>query len=330
MRPAYKAFGIISPAIYILTVILGGFLRPGYSHLADPVSELTSSGAPNAFLMNILFGLYNLFIIAFGIGVALDGAYRSRKVAACGWALFSVGVLGAVLYFFPQDPMHAPVTAMGIAHIIIAGLSFILMLLTILLFTLEARRREGKHMFCLYSYASFLLLLVSGSGAGLALMQGSDMVGLWERIMAASFLQWLVGFSAYGLSVPGKEEWPQVIQDVGFDFSWDEKKVWGLQEPVTRMPTKDLLWHMDIPFLWEARGTYNLTPREVLEHPELHKKEFERTLRCNLSYPIDIMQQNGRWVILDGLHRLMKARMQGLPTVNVRKIPRTRISEIQK
>lgn len=43
---------------------------------------------------------------------------------------------------------------------------------------------------------------------------------------------------------------PQIIQDVGFDFSWDIEKVWKLNEP-TVVPIDTLLWHFDIPF-WET------------------------------------------------------------------------------
>jgi hypothetical protein len=51
-------------------------------------------------------------------------------------------------------------------------------------------------------------------------------------------------------------------------------------------------------------------------------------LRADLSYPIDIMENKGRWLILDGLHRLVKAYKNGQKTVKVRKIPRERTSEI--
>ena len=33
--------------------------------------------------------------------------------------------------------------------------------------------------------------------------------------------------------------WPQVIKDVGFDFSWDNAKVWQLDVPVIE---KDSAW----------------------------------------------------------------------------------------
>jgi len=53
-------------------------------------------------------------------------------------------------------------------------------------------------------------------------------------------------------------------------------------------------------------------------------------MNADLSYPIDIMENKGRWLILDGLHRLVKAKILGFDKVKVRKIPRTEILKIQK
>lgn len=41
---------------------------------------------------------------------------------------------------------------------------------------------------------------------------------------------------------------PAIIEEVGFDFSWDEKKVWKLDAPVEAMPIEQLAWHFDVPF----------------------------------------------------------------------------------
>ncbi|MCX6716204.1 MAG: ParB N-terminal domain-containing protein [Candidatus Taylorbacteria bacterium] len=126
-----------------------------------------------------------------------------------------------------------------------------------------------------------------------------------------------------------KEEIPKIIRDVGFDFSWSEKKVWILEVPVEEINIDELTWHFDIPFLWE-RGIYNLKPQEVISNSDIHKKEYARTMKADLIHPIDIMENKGRWLILDGLHRLMKASILGMKTIKVRKIPRVDIPKIVK
>ncbi len=123
---------------------------------------------------------------------------------------------------------------------------------------------------------------------------------------------------------------PQIIKDVGFDFDWDTTKVWALKEPTVEMPMNELAWHFDIPF-WSSEGTavYNLSPKEVMEHPDRESTHWRLIQAADTTYPIDIMENKGRWLILDGLHRLAKEYVAGKTTVSVRKIPRSRISEIE-
>jgi hypothetical protein len=126
-----------------------------------------------------------------------------------------------------------------------------------------------------------------------------------------------------------QEEIPQVIKDVGFDFRWDVEKVWALNLPTQTMNINELAWHFNIPFLWEG-GVYNLKPIEVMNNPEKHKVEYQRTIKSDLSHPIDIMENKGRWLILDGLHRLMKASISKVSIVQVRIIPHEYIPQILK
>lgn len=123
---------------------------------------------------------------------------------------------------------------------------------------------------------------------------------------------------------------PKIIEEVGFDFGWSESKVWVLDFSVEEIPLSDLAWHFDIPFWDFLDDNYNLSPNQVVSDPEKYKVEYDRTMKADLSHPIDIMENKGRWLILDGLHRLVKARILGYDKISVRKIPRTEIPKIQK
>lgn len=122
---------------------------------------------------------------------------------------------------------------------------------------------------------------------------------------------------------------PQIIKEVGFDFSWDENKVWQLDVPIEEMSIEELTWHFDIPFLWsKPNGFYDLKPQQVIDHPEQYPEEHERTMQSNTGYPIDIMFWKNHWLILDGLHRLMKQAIEEKSVVLVRKIPESAIGQI--
>lgn len=126
-------------------------------------------------------------------------------------------------------------------------------------------------------------------------------------------------------------EKPDIINEVGFDFHWDVKKVWALDIPATEMDINELVWHFDIPF-WELADTddYNLTPNAVINKEagtHLHREKIEK---ADTSFPIDIMENKGRWLILDGLHRLVKLYENGAEKIMVRIIPREKIPEITR
>ena len=121
---------------------------------------------------------------------------------------------------------------------------------------------------------------------------------------------------------------PKIIEEVGFDFSWSVEKVWTLNVPVEKIDIKKLEWHFEIPFWNTENEYYDLKPNDVINFSENHQEEYDRTMKANLSYPIDIMENKGRWLILDGLHRLVKAKILGKTEIEVRKVPRIEIPNI--
>jgi hypothetical protein len=80
---------------------------------------------------------------------------------------------------------------------------------------------------------------------------------------------------------------------------------------------------LDIPaFGFEGRH-YCLSPREVLRQPYRYAEEYRRVRNADLVFPIEIIWLRGRWVILDGLHRMMKAHEAQQDEIMVRKVPRS-------
>lgn len=124
---------------------------------------------------------------------------------------------------------------------------------------------------------------------------------------------------------------PKEIAEVGFDFDWDVEKVWALDLPTRLVDRQFLEWHLGVKFLWtQPDGYYDLTPREVLENPDAYPKEMKRVEKADLKYPIDYMQWNGRPLILDGLHRLMKCNLLEIDQISVREVPVEFVPQILK
>lgn len=127
-----------------------------------------------------------------------------------------------------------------------------------------------------------------------------------------------------------KKNLPQIIKDVGFDFHWDNEKVWALDLPTKEIPIDDLSWHFDIPFWSENNGFYNLAPKTVLENKDKYADRIERIMVSDISYPLDVMEWKGRLLLLDGLHRLTKHYILGNKKIKVRKVPKEKIPQILK
>jgi hypothetical protein len=51
-------------------------------------------------------------------------------------------------------------------------------------------------------------------------------------------------------------------------------------------------------------------------------------MSANLAHPIHIFRRTNRWVILDGIHRLLKADVLGSETINARKVPESALADI--
>ena len=71
--------GALAPILYIMTVALGGAIRAGYRHIAQAVSELIETGAPNRALLDALFIIYNLLVGLFSFRLIFWASYASRQ-----------------------------------------------------------------------------------------------------------------------------------------------------------------------------------------------------------------------------------------------------------
>jgi len=56
---------------------------------------------------------------------------------------------------------------------------------------------------------------------------------------------------------------------------------------------------------------FQVSPRQVRDDPAGFPDHLRRVLACDLSHPIHLVEHNGRLVVLDGFHRLLKAALEG-------------------
>jgi hypothetical protein len=186
--------GVVAAVWHTLVVLIGGMATPGYSHIGQHVSTLFQSGAPNGTWIAALFAVYNLLILAFGVGVfrlvSDRGAVRRRIGQAGGVAVALTAIAGFMDDVFRQDPIGSPATTAGIIHVAFAGVTSLLTILAIALVAIWALARPDLRGFGWYSVATLGVIAVSGPLAAVATVGLWSTMGLLERIPIVGFVQW--------------------------------------------------------------------------------------------------------------------------------------------
>ncbi len=195
MKKLLMLCGVSAAVIYIGTVLLGGLLRPGYSHISMAISELVADGAPNRALLSSLFLVYNALLSVFGTGLLLKVNSRSR-----GWvsgmigslALLLVGLAGILMEVaFPQEPGGTATTFAGIMHFVMAGIAALGTMVAILMLAFWFKNISALKGYVVYSLISVAVIFLSGGLGAAAMANHSPLFGLIERITIFTFTLWM-------------------------------------------------------------------------------------------------------------------------------------------
>jgi hypothetical protein len=172
--------------------ILGGALRPGYSHISDTVSELLSPGAPNKSLLIVFQISHALLGILFGLGVLqfVRASERATPIGIIGAGMIiAVGVGTVATAVFPQDPFGAPLTFPGKMHnILVFAVLVPFTLLSTLLIGIWLKQAGIFPWFRTYSFITIGASILLAGLAGATL--GSRVMGLTERLAVLAGFQW--------------------------------------------------------------------------------------------------------------------------------------------
>ncbi|MET7279958.1 hypothetical protein ABZS29_17110 [Kribbella sp. NPDC005582] len=100
---------------------------------------------------------------------------------------------------------------------------------------------------------------------------------------------------------------PEELRSVFPPTSWQLEKLWALDLKVEPIEVADLVWMFELP-LWQLDGErFKVTPSQVAETPMNFRPHYQRVMDADLDFPINLVAYRGRLVVLDGVHRLLKA-----------------------
>jgi hypothetical membrane protein len=172
------------------------FLRPELSVLHSAESDYGSAGA-YGWLMDANFVLRGLFGVAVVEALARSAPPRLRPRLRPGLALLGLWSLAsALLAFLPDDPVGTPLHGVGRAHLALAALAFVGVLLGTRLTTRALAADEAwralRPLLAVLSWGALVPALLLAH----ARLRPESLGGLYEKLFLALELAWL--FAAAG------------------------------------------------------------------------------------------------------------------------------------
>ena len=177
--------GVIGTAAYFLHVVVGKMNYPGYSSLAQAISDLTAADSPSREIASAFSTIYGLFTVTamtllcvffqnrvnkvFRMGIYLFAIMQ--WVTAVGYTLFSLSTSGYAGMF--QDVMHVVVT---VAVVLLSIASMILLAVGAI--------KSGAHkLFGIFTIAALVIMAAGSIGTGAAPI---EYFGVAERVSVYS------------------------------------------------------------------------------------------------------------------------------------------------
>jgi hypothetical protein len=188
--------GVLAIVFYVLHVIIGGIKWKGYSHLQQPVSDLTAAGAPNRALMLMLTTVYGVLALLFAVSFTILKGGEHHALVFWGGVSFILLHLVSVLYpLFPQDLPGIKTTRRGRMHILITALIVPFTILTPFLTGFGFIAEPEWHVFGVYSIITGVLIFIFGGVTAIFYAKKLSYFGLIERLNIGTLQVWTFVFS---------------------------------------------------------------------------------------------------------------------------------------
>lgn len=182
--------GMVGAVGYLLHVVIGGALWPGYNHLMQPISDLTGSGAHDLAIENTILLFYGPPCIVFGFAAMMYLRGFAPRITQTGMLLYFLMQLVSIMYnFFPQD-VPGITTFPGTMHLVITFAIIPLTILAPILLGIGIRKVEGFRGFGKYSIISGIILFIAGGTTAMFFANGLPYFGLVERINIGTLQLW--------------------------------------------------------------------------------------------------------------------------------------------
>lgn len=185
------SFGMLAVVMYLLHVVIGGYLWETYSHLQQPISDLTATGAPDRALMLLFTNTYGLLALMFAVAFTLLVRKERHKLVFLGGISLVILHLVSISYsFFPQDLPGAELSFAGMMHLVVTGLIVPFTIVSPLLIGLGLKKEKAWKGFGRFSIICGVLIILFGGLSGYFFANKLPYFGLVERLNIGTLQLW--------------------------------------------------------------------------------------------------------------------------------------------
>ena len=152
--------GIIGTALFILSFMINGFLRPNYNPIQNYISELAI--APNGWIQIVSFLFLGVSIIFFALGIrATFPTGRASKAAPVLFIIIGFSyILSGLFVTDPQAMFDNQQTPHGIIHGIVGALVFSLSAISCFVLGRRFHIDEEWQSMSAFSFVSGVIMLI--------------------------------------------------------------------------------------------------------------------------------------------------------------------------
>lgn len=195
MKPSLRTVllfsGMPAVVIYLLHILVGGYLWKTYNHLQQPISDLTATGAPHRILLLWFTNIYGLLALVFAVAFTFSVRQQRHKLVFWGGLCFIILHLVSISYsFFPQDLPGSEPTFAGTMHLVVTILIVPFTIITPLLIGFGFKQEKVWKALGNFSIICGILIIIFGGLTGFFFAKGLPYFGLVERINIGTLQLW--------------------------------------------------------------------------------------------------------------------------------------------
>lgn len=172
--------GIVSFLSYTAAVVFSPLAYPGYSWMAQAVSDLSAADAPSLALWNQLSALYNVCEVVCATVVCIGMQGRKTKLLRTGIYMFAVMEwISAIGYrMFPLSSSGYAGAFQDIMHMVITAAVVLLSIISLVLIIIAGIKNKACRSYGICAGIALFMMLVGAMGMKIV---PADYFGIIER-----------------------------------------------------------------------------------------------------------------------------------------------------